>query len=138
MMRQTRFDAHMGPEDRDPDMESLLAEVDPAVGRRGYWATFHRSVMDAARFELARRRRAMEATVAGTVTSWARAVVPSALLTAAAAAVILLVVPAPGPTVDPELGMEEMLFIGLEDEPIPSGLEDDLSMEVSLVASEIF
>jgi hypothetical protein len=118
-------------------MESLLRELDPAAGRRGYWATFHKSVLDAARFELLRRRRLAQVTVAGTVTSWARAVVPSALLTAAAAAVILLVVPAPGPTADSVARVDEMRFIGLDEESIPDLVEDN-RVEVILAASELF
>ena len=137
-MRYERSDERTMFDDRDAGVESLLRELDPAVGRRGYWATFHKSVLDAARFELARRRRAMQETVAGTVTSWARAVVPSAVLTAAAAAVILLVVPAPGPAGDVELGVEDLLFTGLDDGAIPSELVDDAGVEVSFVAAEIF
>ena len=137
-MRYDRSDEGRVSDDRDPGVEALLREFDPAVGRRGYWARFQKSVLDAARFELARRRRAAHETVAGTVTSWARAVVPSALLTAAAAAVILLVVPAPGPAGDVALDVEDLLFVGLDDESIPSELLGDTGAELSFAAAEIF
>ena len=137
-MRYERSDERTMFDDRDAGVESLLRELDPAVGRRGYWATFHKSVLDAARFELARRRRSAQETVAGTVTSWARAVVPSALLTAAAAAVILLVVPAPGPTGDSALGVEELLFVGVDDDAIPAEFGDAAGVELTFVAAEIF
>lgn len=138
MMRHTHDAPSTDPGDRDPRMEEWLSLADPAEGRPGYWASFHRNVMEAARFELARRRRLADLTVAGTVTSWARTVVPSAVLTAAAAAVILLLVPPPATVAEVDLSVEELLSVGLEGDPIPAELDEEGAMSVTLVAGEIF
>lgn len=124
MMRHTHDERPNGAEDRDSTMEALLARLDPAASRPRYWQEFHANVLDAVRFELARRRRQADLTVAGIVTSWARTVVPSAVVAAAAAAVILLVIPAPPNTPVVDVGVEELLSAGLEDEAIPAELED--------------
>lgn len=123
--------------DRDLAIESLLTRLDPEATRPRYWQSLQRSIVDAARLELARRRRLADLTVAGTVTSWARTVVPSAVVAAAAAAVILLVVPAPPNTPVADVGVEELLSIGLEDEAIPADLDDPTS-GFTFAAAEIF
>jgi len=123
--------------DRDPGFEELVAVLDPATTRSGYWQTFHRGVVEAGRFELARRRRLADLTVAGTVTSWARTVVPSAFVAAAAAAVILLVVPAPSQR-EVEVGIEELLSAGLDGEPVPAELDEDPVSGLTFASAEIF
>lgn len=123
--------------DRDPEIESLLTRLDPEASRSGYWQSLQRSIVDAARLELARRRKLADLTVAGTVTSWARTVVPSAVIAAAAAAVILLVVPAPSNAPVVDVGIEELLSAGLEGEAIPADL-DDPSGGFTFAAAEIF
>lgn len=122
--------------DRDPAIESLLTQLDPEASRPRYWQSLQRSIVDAARMELARRRRLADLTVAGTVTSWARTVVPSAVVAAAAAAVILLVVPAPSNLPVADVGIEELLSVGLEDEAIPADLDD--AGGFTFAAAEIF
>ncbi len=124
--------------DRDLPMEALLARLDPEASRPRYWKGFHRNVMEAARFELARRRRLADLTVAGTVTSWARTVVPSAMVAAAAAAVILLAVPAPPNVPVVDVGVEEYLSAGLEDEAIPAEFDQDGGSGLTLASAEIF
>lgn len=123
-------------ESQDAELRGVFTRLDPAARRPRYWEGLHRNVMDAARFELARRRRLTDLTISQTVTSWARTVVPSALVAAAAAAVILLVVPAPAPVVD--VGIEELLTAGLDGEPIPRELNDEAESGVVFVAAEIF
>ncbi len=123
--------------DRDPELEQLLGSLDPQDLRPGFWQGFHQRVAEAARFELARRRRLADLTIAGTVTSWARAVVPSAVLAAAAAAAILLVVPAP-PEGEIVVGVEELLSAGLEWEPTAAPVDEDPAGGVTFATAEIF
>lgn len=123
--------------DRDPAYEELLAVLDPSETRPGYWQGFHRRVMEAGRFEMARRRRVADLTIAETVTSWARTVVPSACVAAAAAAVILLVVPTP-PQGGADVGIEELLSAGLDGEPVPIELDDDAASGLTFASAEIF
>jgi hypothetical protein len=137
MMTHDNNGGHMDASDRDLECEELLSVLDPAATRPGYWQGFHLRVIEAGRFELARRRRLADLTIAGTVTSWARTVVPSACVAAAAAAVILLVVPAP-PQGDAELGIEELLSAGLEGEPVPAELEEDARSGLTFASAEIF
>lgn len=138
MMRNERDDQIREPLGGDPLLSEALSVFDPETRRPRYWKQFHRDVMDAARFELARRRRLTDLTVAGTVTSWARTVVPTAAIAAAAAAVILLRVPAPANVVEADLGIEELLSAGLEGDAIPLELDEDGTLDVTLAAAEIF
>lgn len=130
-------DSSMDSLDRDRSYEELLAVLDPSESRPGYWQGFHTRVMEAGRFEMARRRRLADLTIAGTVTSWARTVVPSACVAAAAAAVILLVVPTP-PQGGADVGIEELLSAGLEGEPVPAELDEDAPSGLTFASSEIF
>ena len=75
---------------RDARLTQALRALDPGSTDRGYWPRFHRTVMGAARDELARRRMLADATVSDIVASWARTVVPTALLAAAVAALLLM------------------------------------------------
>lgn len=120
------------PEDREA--ATWLAPVDPGRGDATYWMRFHRSALEAARFELARRRREAELTVVGVVSSWSRALLPAAL-TAAAAAGLLLVRPA-GQDLEALVPVEEVLNMGLA-HPIPAEEDGDLAENV-LLASEIY
>lgn len=129
-------DLRHSPE-RDRELEELLSVFDPASTRAGYWQGFHRKVVEAGRFELARRRRLADQTVAETVTSWARTVVPSAFVAAAAAAVILFVVPTP-PQNGAEVGIEELLSAGLEGEPVPAELDEESPSGLTFASAEIF
>ncbi len=127
----------MDSSDRDLGCEELLAVLDPEATRPGYWQGFQRRVMEAGRFELARRRRIADLTIAETVTSWARTVVPTACVAAAAAAIILLVVPTP-PQGRAEVGIEELLSAGLEGEPVPAELDEDGGSGLTFASAEIF
>lgn len=139
MMRDTHDERPNDARDRDLPMEALFARLDPEASRPRYWQGFHRSVLEAARFELARRRRLADLSVAGTVTSWARTVVPSAVVAAAAAAVILLVIPAPPNTPVVDVSVEEFLSAGLEEEAIPVELDEQGSGSgLTFASAEIF
>ena len=120
------------PEDRQA--AGWLASLDPGRDDTSYWMRFHRSALESARFELARRRREAELTVVGVVSSWSRALLPAAL-TAAAAAGLLLVRPA-GQDAEALVPVEEILHMGLT-HPIPAEDEEDLAENI-LLASEIF
>lgn len=123
-------------EREDREVGSWLASVDPGRSDATFWMRFHRSVMDGARFELARRRREAELTVVGVVSSWSRALLP-ATLAAAAAAGIFLARPAL-PEADHPLSVEEVLSMGLAD-PIPDSPDGDDEVPGGiLVASEIY
>lgn len=122
---------------RDPAVESLLAHLDPARSRPDYWLSLRHSLVTAARFELARRRHVADLTVAGVVTSWARAVVPSAMVAAAAAVAALLIAPTPPVAPIVEVGVEELLSAGLGGDAVPANL-DEPSVSVTLAAAEIF
>ncbi len=126
-----------GDPERDRALEALLSHLDPARTRPDYWPSLRRSLVGAARFELARRRRLSNPTVTGMVASWARAVVPSAIVAAAAAVVTLIVTPPPhaGPIV--ELGVEELLLGGLGSDAVPASV-DEPSVSITLAAAEIF
>ena len=122
---------------RDMELASALKFVDPAMDDPNYWFRFRAWVMENAAPELARRRLVAELTVGDVVTSWARALVPTALAAAVVAGLVLLRgggVQAAGVPV----GVEELLVSGLEEETIPSALAtDDRAMQVVLV-SETF
>ncbi len=124
----------------DPGLHEILLLLDPERARPGYWARFHRTVLRKASQELSRRRAMAALTVSEMVSSWARAVVPTALMAAAAAAVMLLNVPVPEPPAAASVGVEEMLSDGLDGEPIPSILSDDNlpSQEGAVFAAEIY
>ena len=123
----------------DAELREVLVQLDPERDRPGYWARFHRSVVQRAALELARRRRATALTVSGMVTSWARTVVPSALMAAAVAGLILLRAPAEPTEVQP-IGLEAVLAEGLEGQPIPAVLGDETFPDADgiLFAAEIF
>lgn len=76
--------------DRNP-----LEHLDPARREPGFWLRYHSRVMNLAADELARRRMAGMAGMAGGVTipevvfAWRRALVPLALLAATGAGILL-------------------------------------------------
>jgi hypothetical protein len=100
--------------DRNP-----LEHLDPARREPGFWLRYHSRVMNLAADELARRRMAGMAGMAGGVTipevvfAWRRALVPLALL-AAAGAGILLATHESRPPVAP-VALEEILLEDLPD-----------------------
>lgn len=122
-------------ERRDPQVGSWLSELDPGRDDATYWMRFHRDALAASQFELARRQRASELTVAGVVSSWSRALVPVALA-AAAAAGIMLAQPDMDVT-DPPMLVEDVLSMGLV-EPMPAVFGEDEEDDLLLLASEVY
>ena len=74
---------------RDLSLAQALETLDPVSQDPNYWLWFHSWVMTDAARELSRRRLLAELTVGDVLTSWARTVVPTALLVAGLAAIIL-------------------------------------------------
>jgi hypothetical protein len=92
-------------------------------------------VLGAAAKELSRRRFMAQLTVGDVVQSWARAVVPTALVAALLAGVLLLresTLSSPLP-----ISVEELLVSEIEGETIPMMLEAEEALVVTF-ASEIF
>ena len=121
---------------RDMEVASWLSGADPASVEANYWLRFQSRVLKAAAPELARRRLMAELTLGDVMTSWARAVVPTAVLAAALAGFLLLRSPAaPGPT---PVGVEELLLAEVEGSTIPATLELSESASAVTFASEGF
>ena len=122
---------------RDIELASALQFVDPATDDPNYWLRFRAWVMESAASELARRRLMADLTMGDVVTSWARAVVPTALAAAVVAGLVLL--RGTGITVTPvPVGVEELLVVGLEEEAIPSALAADEATAFVAFAAERF
>jgi len=120
---------------RDMELAEALCVFDPAQGDPNYWLRFRSWVLGAAAKELSRRRLMAQPTVGDVVLSWARAVVPTALVTALLAGVLLIresALNAPIP-----VGVEELLVSEIEGETIPMMLEAEEALVVTF-ASEIF
>lgn len=134
-------DGRDGPADAggpDPDLRSALRSLDPETRDPTFWFRFHGRVMAAAARELARRRMMADLTVSDLVVSWARGLVPTAVLAAAVAALVLLQ-GGPAPTLVP-VGLEEELAQGIEGAPIPVVLtsDDQPDIEGVIFASEAY
>jgi hypothetical protein len=122
--------------ERDFELEEALAVLDPARGDPNYWLRFRSWVMGAASRELARRRLVTRLTVGDVVTSWARTLVPTAVLTAVVASILLVrsgAFAAPQP-----MGLEELLVSEIEGETIPVMIAPDLGAGAVSFASEDF
>lgn len=130
-------------EGMDPQLRRLLGALDPSATDSSYWTRFERSVLSRAGGELARRRAMAQLTVSDLVSSWARAVVPTALLAAAAAGLMLVDLPG-GPALEQGaeamVGVEEVLADGEGRETIPAILADESLPGAggALFAAEIF
>lgn len=112
---------------QDPGERPLRA-LDPERFEPGYWARLHRRIVQAAAPELARRRALRDVTLDEVMFSWARTVVPTALLAAAVAGLILLQDARPEPPASVSADVEEALLEGLEDSgfsAVASGRADD-------------
>ncbi len=119
----------------DKKLADALRLVDPASQDPNYWFRFRSWVVSNAAAELLRRRLMHELTVADVMSSWARAVVPTAALAAALAG--LLLVRGPDLPTPQSVGVEELLLSEVEGEPIPTALAPATSGAVAF-ASETF
>ena len=121
---------------RDMEIASLLESVDPASADPNYWLRFQSWVLKNAAPELARRRLMTELTMGDVMTSWARTVIPTAVLAAALAGLFLFrgqAAPAPRP-----VGVEELLVAGVEGATIPVALSTEEAGSAIAFASEVF
>jgi len=99
---------------RDRELAEALHHIDPASQDPRYWLKFRAWVMNGAALELARRRMIAQMTVGDVVHSWARALVPTALLAAVLAGILLWRF---GPV--PPMTVEELLVSEIQGETIP-------------------
>jgi hypothetical protein len=131
-----RYDEEITDElGRDMELAEVLSVLDPAREDPNYWLRFRSWVLGAAAKELSRRRFMAQLTVGDVVQSWARAVVPTALVAALLAGVLLLresILSSPLP-----ISVEELLVSEIEGETIPMMLEAEEALVVTF-ASEIF
>jgi len=122
--------------ERDMELADALASLDPASHDPNYWLRFRSWVMRSAARELAHRRLMTQLTIGDVVQSWARALVPTAVLTAVVAGLMLI----HGGTLAPPrpISVEEMLMRGIDREALPTTLPADPSPDVVTFASEGF
>jgi hypothetical protein len=118
---------------RDRELAEALFHIDPASQDPNYWLRFRVWVLNGATRELARRRLVAQMTVGDVVHSWARALVPTALLAAALAGVVLWRVGSM-----PPITVEELLVSEIEGETIPVLASPTRSFESVVFASEAF
>jgi len=121
---------------RDPQLAEILSSLDPAIDDPNYWLRFRGWVVAGAARELARRRLMAQVTVGDVMSSWARTLVPTAMLAAALAGMLLM----RGPRV-PEpraLALEEQLVREIPGETVPVLLTADGSEGVVAFAADTF
>jgi hypothetical protein len=121
---------------RDMELAAALQSLDPASRDPNYWLRFRSLVTSGAARELARRRLMAQLTVGDVLSSWARTVVPTAVLAAAIASLLLMRASAP-PTPQP-MGLEELLVSDIPGETVPVLLAPESNAGVVDFASEIF
>ena len=90
MIRPRLHEEMPGGLERDREVEEALAALDPRHRDPNYWFRFRAWVMSGAARELARRRLMAQLTVGDVMESWARAVIPTAMLAAVLAGLILI------------------------------------------------
>lgn len=118
---------------RDIELARALAVIDPESRDPNYWLRFRGWVLNGASRELARRRMMAELTVGDVVGSWARALVPSALLAAVLAAVVLWRTGTPLP-----VSVEELLVSEIRGETIRVMASPARAAEAVTFAAEAF
>jgi hypothetical protein len=121
---------------RDMMLAEALTAFDPAARDPGYWLRFRSWVMTGAARELARRRFVAQMTIGDVVQSWARALVPTAVLTAVIAGLVLMhggLLAPPRP-----ISVEELLVSEIDGEPLPVMLEPGRAPDAVTFASEGF
>ena len=120
----------------DRDLAQAFTQLDPEYQDPTYWYHFRQWILENAAGELARRRLIHDVTVGAVMMSWARTIVPAALVTAIVAGLLLSrnqsVVPA-----EP-LGIEELLTSGVEGQTIPALLAPSEMSDAVVFASEVF
>jgi hypothetical protein len=123
-------------DDDDMELAQALRSLDPATEDPKYWLRFRGWVMTRAARELARRRLMARLTVGDVMSSWARTVVPAAVLAAVLAGMLLM---RPEASDSPQpMGLEELLVTEIPGETVPVLLAPDGTEGVVAFASEIF
>ncbi len=105
----------------DLDDRLQLELLDPGSEDPGFWIRFHGRVVAQARDELARRRMAVEWSIAEVVFQWRKTLVPVTLLAATLAGIFVLGREEPLPLFSP-IALEEALLEDLAGDPIPTVL----------------
>jgi hypothetical protein len=118
---------------QDAELSQALSLLDPATSDPKYWLRFRTWVMSGAVRELARRRMLARLTVGDVVHSWARTLVPTALLAAVLAGIVLWRSGAPV-----VVSLEELLVSEVQGEFIPVLASPDRSREAVTFAVEAF
>lgn len=122
--------------ERDVELSEALSVLDPARTDPNYWLRFRAWVMGAASRELARRRRLARITMGDVLQSWARTLVPTAVLAAVMAGILLA---RSGASAAPQpMGLEELLVSEIEGETIPVMVTPDLGAGAVSFAAEDF
>lgn len=121
---------------RDMELAEALGSLDPASDDPNYWLRFRGWVTEGAAREMTRRRFMAQLTVGDVLTSWARTVVPTAVLAAALAGLLLL--RAPEPPASPLVGVEQLLVTEIPGETVPVLLTPEGTEGVVAFAAEIF
>ena len=120
----------------DRELAQALRSLDPATQDPNYWFRFRGWVMTRAAPELARRRAMARLTIGDVMSSWARAVVPTAVLAAALAGMLLM--RAETSSNPQPMGLEELLVSEIPGETVPVLLAPEGTAGVVARASEIF
>ncbi len=98
----------------DPSRRDLeFGILDPQLRSPGYWGRLRGNVMQRAANELYRRRLLRSVGVADLLQSWARMLVPAAVVAAAIGGVLLVRNPS-----NVAIDVEEALWVGLEDQTL--------------------
>jgi hypothetical protein len=135
MIRRFRRGLDADDMGRDMALAEALGALDPSSRDPNYWLRFRGWVVTGASRELARRRLMAELTVGDVLTSWARMVVPTAVLAAAMAGMMLM---RGGGVTEHPIGVEELLVSDIPRETVPVLLSPDAATGVVAFASEIF
>jgi hypothetical protein len=107
--------------------------LDPRLRSPGYWARLRGNVMERAANELYRRRLLRSVGVADLLQSWARMLVPAAVVAAAIGGVLLLRNPS-----NLAIDVEEALRLGLEDQTLADVMEQGDIDDPFLLIEETF
>ncbi len=106
---------------RDMELAAVMELLDPGYMDPAYWMRFRAKVVRHGGPELARRRLMGDPSLPEVVMSWARAVVPAAVLAAALAG--LLILHDHSVSQPRTVGVEELLVAGVQGSTIPAELE---------------
>lgn len=102
---------------RDPELAAALYLLDPASQDANYWHKFRWWVVGSAAAELARRKMAARLTIGEVLESWARTLLPTAVVLAALAGFLML--RGEHAVEGPPIAVEELLLSEIEGQAVP-------------------